>query len=165
MHPMTKYLMAKQRLKILVFTMALTLQAANAAAELVPPRDVQELVKPILDLCAEATTSQSERQNAAVWQTGKLLGVLFQMKTKASDEALVVLMNFYVGESLGEDLLHQVTVRGKRMLPLLLKYRGAHVIFSSRTYPSSLLLAPDVRKENFDGAINSVRAGKIIGED
>ncbi len=93
------------------------------------------------------------------------MGVLLQTTTKASDEALVVLMNFYVGESLGEDLLHQVTVRGKRMLPLLLKYRNAHVVFSSRTYPSSLLLGPDVRKENFDDAINGVRAGKIIGED
>ena len=145
--------------------MALTLQAANAAAEIVPPRDVQELVKPILDLCAEATTSQGERQNAAVWQTGKLMGVLFQMRTTASDEALVVLMNFYVGESLGENLLHQVTVRGKRMLPLLLKYRSAHVIFSSRRYPSSLLLAPDVRKENFSNAINSVKEKRVLGED
>jgi hypothetical protein len=74
-------------------------------------------------------------------------------------------MNFYVGESPGEDVLHQVTVRGKRMLPLLLKYRNVHVIFSGRKYPSSLLLAPEVKKENFDDAIKSVRAGKVIGED
>jgi hypothetical protein len=158
-------LMTRQRLKILILTIALTLQAATVAAEIVPPRDVQELVKPILDLCADAKASQGERQNAAVWQTGKLMGALFQMRTKASDEALVVLMNFYVGEASGEDLLHQVTVRGKRMLPVLLKYRNAHVVFSKRTYPSSLLLASDVRKENFDDAINNVRAGKIIGED
>ena len=141
------------------------LLVANAAAEIVPPRDVQELVKPILDLCAEAEASHGKSQNAAVWQTGKLMGVLFQMTTRASDEALVVLMNFYVGESLGEDLLHQVTVRGKRMLPLLLKYRKARVIFSQREYPSSLLLASDVRKEGFDVAIKSVRAGKVFGED
>jgi hypothetical protein len=157
--------MTKQRLKILIFTIALTLQAANVTAAIVPPRDVQELVKPILDLCVEAKASQGERQNAQVFQYGKLMGVLFQMRTKASDEALVVLMNFYVGESLGEDLLHQVTVRGKRMLPLLLKYRNAHMVFSNRKYPSSLLLAPDVRKEDFDDTINNVRAGKIIGED
>jgi hypothetical protein len=112
-----------------MFTIALTLQAANVAAEIVPPRDVQVLVKPILHLRAEAKTSQGERQNAAFWQAEKLMGTLFQIRTKASDEALVVLMNFYVGEAPNEDLIHQVTVRGKRMLPLLLKYRNAHVVF------------------------------------
>jgi hypothetical protein len=158
-------MMTRQRLKILIFTIALTLQAANAAAEIVPPRDVQELVQPILDLCADANASQGERQNAAVWQTGKLMSMLFQMKTKTSDEALVVLMNFYVGESLGEDWVHQITVRGKRMLPLLLKYRNARVIFSQRKYPSSILLAHDVKKEFFENAIESVTAGKVYGED
>ncbi len=141
------------------------LQAADVKAAVVPPRDVQELVKPILDLCAEAKASQGERQNAAFLQIEKLMGMLFQMRTKASDEALVVLMNFYVGEASGEDLLHQVTVRGKRTLPLLLKYRTAQVVFSGRTYPSSLLLAPDVRKEDFDKTIRNVKAGKIVGED
>jgi hypothetical protein len=141
------------------------LQMTSVATAIVPPRDVQELVRPVLDLCAGAEASQGERQNAQVFQYGKLLGALFQMKTKASDEALVVLMNFYVGESFGEDLLHQVTVRGKRMLPLLLKYRNAHVFFSERKYPSSLLLVHDVREENFSNAINSVRAGKVFGED
>lgn len=157
--------MTKRRLKTLIFTIALTvtLRAASVAAEIIPPSDVQDLVKPILDLCTEA--SQGEPQNAAFWKAAKLIGSLRQMRTRASDEAMVVLMNFYVGESTGTDLLHQVTVRGKRMLPLLLKYRNAHVVFSSRTYPSSLLLAPDVRKENFGDAINSVRAGRIIGED
>ncbi len=94
-----------------------------------------------------------------------MVGALFQTKTKTADEALVVLMNFYIGESLGDDLLHQITARGKRMLRLLLKYRDAHVIFPERKYPPSLLLAPDVKKENFDEAIKSVTAGKIVGED
>ncbi len=160
-----KHLMTKQRLPILIFAIALMLQAPNVAAEIVPPRDVQELVTPILDLCAEARASQGERQNAAFWQAAKLIGKLTQMRTKDSDEALVVLMNFYIGESTGGDVLHQVTARGKRMLPLLLKYRSGQVVFPNRTYPGSLLLAPDVRKEDFDDAINNVRAGKIIGED
>jgi hypothetical protein len=157
--------MTKQRLRILIFTIALTLQAANVTAAIVPPRNVQELVEPILSLCAEARESQGERQNAAFWQAAGLIGKLIDMKTQSSDEGLVVLMNFYIGEATGEDVLHQVTVRGKRMLPLLLKYRNAHVVFSNRKYPSSLLLAPDVKKEDFDDAIKSVRAGKVIGED
>jgi hypothetical protein len=158
--------MTKQRLRILIFTIGWTLQAANAAASaIVPPRDVQELVKPILDVRAEAEGSQGEHQNAAFRQAAKLIGLVCQMRTEASDEALVVLMNFYVGEATGEDLLHQVTVRGKRMLPLLLKYRSAQVVFSDRKYPSSLLLTHEVKKEDFSNAINSVRAGKIVGED
>jgi hypothetical protein len=152
-------------MKCLVLAIAMTLQMTTVTTAIVPPRDVQELVTPILDIRAEAKASQGERQNAAFWQAAVLIGKLTDLKTHSSDEALVVLMNFYVGESPGEDVLHQVTVRGKRMLPLLLKYRNVHVIFSGRKYPSSLLLAPEVKKENFDDAIKSVRAGKVIGED
>jgi hypothetical protein len=135
------------------------------ATAIIPPRDVQDLVKPILDRCAEAKVSLGERQNAAFYQAARLTGGLFHMRTKASDEALVVLMTFYIGESPGEDLVHQITVRGRRMLPLLLKYRNAHVFFSGRKYPSSLLLAPEAREEDFSNAINSVKAGKVFGED
>ena len=106
-----------------------------------------------------------EPPNLVTQLRAKLTGGLFHEKTKSSDEALVVLMNFYIGESSDRDLLHQVTVRGKRMLPLLMKYRNSSVTFSKKEYPSSLLLAADVRKQNFDEVINSVKAGKIIGED
>jgi hypothetical protein len=34
-----------------------------------------------------------------------------------------------------------------------------------RKYPPSLLLTHEVQKEDFSNAINSVRAGKVIGED
>ncbi len=87
------------------------------------------------------------------------------MKTSASDEALAVLMNFYVGEALQDDVIHEVTVRGKRMLPLLRKYRKGPVAFTGRRYPESLLLRKDVRNENFENAVESINAGKIIGED
>jgi hypothetical protein len=63
------------------------------------------------------------------------------------------------------DLVHEVTVRGKRMLPLLLKYSTASVTFSDRKYPPSMLLADDVRKKNFQVAIEAVRAGRVVGED
>src|ERR1700687_1375150 len=152
-------------MKSLIFAVALMLQINDVTAAIVPPREVQSLLRPILDLCAEAEESQGEHQNAVFYQVAKQTGGLFQMRTKAADEALVVLMNFYIGESPGQDLLHQVTVRGKRMLPLLLKYRNAHVIFSQRKYPSSILLAHDVKKEFFENAIESVTAGKVFGED
>jgi len=149
----------------LILAIALALQVISGPAAVVPPTDVQAKVLPILDLCQQAKVSQGEKQNAAFFQAAKLTGQLFADKTKSSDEALVVLMSFYIGEATGEDLLHQVTVRGKRMLPLLVKYRDARVAFAKRKFPASILLSPDVKKENFDNAINSVKAGKTIGED
>lgn len=148
-----------------ILAIALALQVGGPPPAVVAPMDVQEKVRPILDLCQQAETAQGEAQNAAFFEAAKLTGELFQAKTKSSDEALVVLMNFYIGEATGEDLLHQVTIRGKRMLPLLMKYRDARVMFPKREYPSSMLLSPDVKRENFDNVIKSVRAGKIIGED
>ena len=147
-----------------VVTLVLALQTTIAASTVVPQTDVLEKVLPILDVCRRAVATQGERQNAAFLKAGRLTGKLFQDKTKSSDEALVVLMNFYIGEATGEDLLHHVTVRGKRMLPLLLKYRDAHVIFPKGNY-ASVLLPADVRRENFDDVIKSIKAGKTLGED
>ena len=152
-------------MKTAILAVALAFQVAGAAKTVVPPMDVQETVKPILALCEETKTTDLKRQTAAAWKIDGMTGDLFRVKTKSGDEALVVLMNFYLGESIDEDLLHEITVRGKRMLPLLLEYRNARVAFSEKKYPSPLLVAPDVRKENFDEVIEAVRAGKVIGVD
>jgi hypothetical protein len=152
-------------MKTTILAVILAFQLVSGTKTVVPPASVQERVKPILALCEKAQGASVERQTAVFWQVGKLTGDLFRMKTKSSDEALVVLMNFYIGEASGEDLVHEITVRGKRMLPLLLKYRNATVIFSRKKYPSSLLLAPDVKKESFDDTIESIRTGKVIGVD
>jgi hypothetical protein len=143
----------------------ITLIAASAnAATITPSKPAEALVTPILDLLVQAKSLNGEQQQAAYWQSGNLLGQLFQLKTKTSDEALVVLMGFYVGEASGADLLHQVTVRGKRMLPLLFKYRKSSVVFRNRDY-SACLLSGDIKTEDFDTAISSIRAGRIYGED
>jgi len=148
----------------LIVALMLALQTASAASTVVPSSDVQEKVGPILDLCRKAKVSQGKDQNTAFLEAERLTGKLFQDRTKSSDEALVVLMNFYVGEATGEDVLHHITVRGKRMLPLLLKYRDTRVIFSKKDY-ASILLPADVRRENFDSAIKNIKAGKTMGED
>ncbi len=151
-------------MKYLIIAIVLALQVVSAA-EIVPPKEVQVLLKPILDLRAKAESSQGEQQQSAFVQSEKLISNLFQKKSRAADEALVVLMNFYVGESLQTDLLHQVTTRGKRMLPLLLKYEQAPVVFPRLKYPKSLLVADDVRKKSFDDAIEAVKTGRVVGED
>jgi len=152
-------------MKTLILVVAMAAQITAATRTVVPPISVQERVKPVLDLCESAEAKQGEAQSADFYQAAKVLGQLFQLKTKSSDEALVVLMGFYIGESTEEDLLHEVTARGKRMLPFLLKYRKASVTFSQREYTTSLFLSPDVRRRNFDEAIRSVRAGKVLGEE
>jgi hypothetical protein len=143
----------------------LALHGFAAENVVVPPAAVQDLVTPFLDLRTQAASSKGEQQQAAFQKSEKLLARLFKTKTRTSDEALVVLMNYYVGEALGPDLVHEVSLRGKRMLPLLMKYRPASVSFSNKQYSSSLLLADDVRRENFENVVNSIRAGKVFGDE
>lgn len=148
------------------FLIPLLLLATGLAAGAVqPPRSVESLVVPILDLRAQAESSQGEAQQSAFTKSEKLTGKLFQMHTRAADEALVLLMNFYVGEALQSDLVHEITKRGKRMLPLLLKYEPDAIHFSKRSYPASLLVAKDVRSDEFQTAIQAVKSGKVVGDD
>ena len=148
----------------MILMFVLTLQGF-ATEKVVPPVTVQDSVTPFLDLRTQAESSKGEQQQAAFQKSEKLLARLFKTKTRTSDEALVVLMNYYVGEALGPDLVHEVTLRGKRMLPLLMEYRTATVSFRNKQYPSSLLLADDVRQENFENAVNSIKAGKVFGDE
>jgi hypothetical protein len=152
-------------MRLLVYVLILMSQVAQATSAVIPPKDTQALLEPILSLRVDAESLEGEQHQAALERSEKLIARLFKMKTRASDEALVVLMNFYVGESLQPDLVHEVTARGKRMLPLLLKYSTASVTFSERKYPPSMLLTDEVRRKNFKDAFEAVRAGRVVGED
>jgi hypothetical protein len=152
-------------MKFLIYVLILISQISASTTSVVPQKEAQALLSPILSLRADAESMEGEEKQSALEKSEKLIARLFKMKTRASDEALVVLMNFYVGESLQPDLVHEVTVRGKRMLPLLLKYRAASVTFSERKYPSSMLLTDEVREKNFQDAIEGIRSGRVVGED
>ena len=152
-------------MKLLIYVLILISQISVPTTSVVPRKETQTLLSPILSLRADAESLEGKEKQSALEKSEKLIARLFEMKTRASDEALVVLMNFYVGESLQPDLVHEVTLRGKRMLPLLLKYSTASVTFSEREYPSSMLLTDEVRKKNFQDAIEGVRSGRAVGED
>jgi hypothetical protein len=152
-------------MKLLLSIFVLAAQISAATNVVIPPATVQTLVSPFLDLRVRAESAHGEEEQSAIQQSEKLLAQLFKLNTRASDEALVVFMNYYVGESMGSDLIHQVTLRGRRMLPLLMKYRKASVSFPNKRYPSSLLLAADVRQANFRNAINSIQSGKVFGDE
>jgi hypothetical protein len=94
---------------------------------MVPAQDAA-LLRPILDERKKGAQQEGVRG-------GNLLYGLTQKKGRAADEALVVLMCFYMGESREET--DAVIARGKRMLPLLKKYQDKNPKIPSRTYPDS----------------------------
>ena len=49
--------------------------------------------------------------------------LVFQRTTPESDEAAVILLDYYMGEHNGEELFISLTKRGTRVLPYLIKYR------------------------------------------
>jgi hypothetical protein len=152
-------------MKAFIVLLLLAAQASTTGVLVVPSAKARALVTPFLDLRSQAESSTGAQQQSEFEQSEKILARLFRMKTPASDEALVVLMNYYVGEALGPDSVHEVTVRGKRMLPLLLRYRKATVSFPDRTYPPSLSVERDIRERNFETAIKSIKEGKVFGEE
>ena len=50
------------------------------------------------------------------------LGALYNNPSKEADEAVVILMSFYLGEHNGEELYENLISRGPRMIPLLERY-------------------------------------------
>jgi len=62
-----------------------------------------------------------KRDDARADEIERRVGRLMETKSGAADEALVVLLQYSVADgAVGEDLLHEVTARGKRVLPYLL---------------------------------------------
>ena len=61
--------------------------------------------------------------------------------------------------------MHDLTKRGKRILPYLHRYRDQPVAFRGRRYLDSLRISESDRKEFFDTVIESVEKGEVIGVD
>jgi hypothetical protein len=140
------------------------------------PEQVAALVRPILDLRQQSTTECGEpgesTRKACLYGTGyehererwrnvaEGIANLTSRKTTATDEALVVLMCYYVGES-GEHI-DEVINRGRQMLPYLRKYEVGTPVIPGRRYPESLLTSPGVKKDQFTGAIDAIKHGRKV---
>jgi len=136
----------------------------------VQPR-VAALVTPILDLqeisvrecgtpgtasrCTEGTKYDNELQRKK--QMSQLLQKLIRENSVARDEALVVLMCFYLGES--QEETDAVIQRGKEMIKYLNKYRHAIPSIPGRAYPASMLKDSDVKADDFAGAKKAIEKG------
>lgn len=140
-------------------------QVASSTGQVVPSPAARSCVTPILDRLLSAESSTGAKRASGFKEAETMLAHLFKIKTRTADESLAVLMNFYVGEAIGQDLIHEVTVRGKRMLPLVIRYRNDRVVFPGREYPTSMRLDDSTRKEDFERAIHFIEARKIYGQD
>jgi hypothetical protein len=138
------------------------------------PEQVAALVRPILDLRQQSITECGEpgesTRKACLYGAGyehererwqkvaEGIANVSSRKTTATDEALVVLMCYYVGES-GEHI-DEVINRGRQMLPYLRKYEARTPMIPGRRYSESLLTSPDVKKNDFTGAIDAINHGR-----
>jgi hypothetical protein len=88
-----------------------------------------DLAANILDIGAEALVKDD---GGPKWdELDRRLDALFANNTKEADEAVVILMSFYLGEHEGEEVEENLLSRGPRMIPLVEHYL--------REAPSSLL--------------------------
>lgn len=93
-----------------------------------------------------------------------LLADLFDDQTPAADEALAILTWMYLGEAPGEDLHHQISTRGRRMLPYLIKYRVRCPQMLER-YPVTMRLRETTRRSLLRSLMRSMRKGEVVGDD
>ncbi len=111
------------------------------------------LVRPVLDEQVQILSGKGGDQR-------KLSGLIYDLTKKQgsiTDEALVVLMCFYVGES--QEETDAVIARGKKMLPLLKKYQDKNPSITGRTYPDSMLKGSSSKADTFEGAIKAINHG------
>lgn len=68
------------------------------------------------------------------------LGALYNNPSKEADEAVVILMSFYLGEHNGEELYENLISRGPRMIPLLERYLHEEPASLIAQYPARVRL-------------------------
>src|SRR5215469_189358 len=84
------------------------------------PSTAADLAANVLDIAAEALLKDD---GGPKWdELDRRLDVLFANNTKEGDEAIVILMSFYLGEHEGEELEENLLSRGPRMIPLVERY-------------------------------------------
>jgi hypothetical protein len=147
-------------LTILVLSFVIGVRGPCDATAIEPSEGVEKSIDPILEAAQAVRQHDSE---ATEFDLGRRLQEVFDDKGPTGDEALVVLLNFYIGEANEGDLLHQITLRGKRLLPLLAKHKRATVVLRSGSRFDDLRLPPRVRRQNFTSAIDFISKGKVWG--
>lgn len=121
---------------------------AGVSAETCQPKvlrpEVLGLVKPLIELqIADMRESVDEK---GLWkgrskyadEVERRLEALLKNRSRAGDEALAFLLNLYMGEGPGEDLVCEVTNRGKRVLRLVETFSKCLPLTGLEPYPPSV---------------------------
>jgi hypothetical protein len=126
---------------------------------------VKSLVMPILQEACRAKSAGWKKESST--RLGGLLEYLFLTKTPAADEARIVLLDYYLGEANGFDLLDNISLRGKAELPYLKKYRNLRTLklLGDEECARSLLLEKSTRDKQFRDAIDAIHGGYRLGVD
>ena len=97
-----------------------------------------DLAASVVDIGVEALARDD---GGPKWQElDKRLDTLFGNNTKEGDEAVVILMSFYLGEHNGEELQENLLSRGPRMMPLLERYLHEEPSSLINRYPERVRL-------------------------
>ncbi|MGH9529130.1 MAG: hypothetical protein ACRD2S_04340 [Terriglobales bacterium] len=124
----------------------------NHRSAVIPER-VAALIRPILDQQLQIISGDARGEH----RLNLLLHALTQRTGRDADEALVVLMCFYMGES--QEETDAVIARGRKMLPLLRKYQSTNPQVPGRKYPDTLMKGPLSKEDDFEGAIKAIKHG------
>ncbi|HTR01135.1 MAG TPA: hypothetical protein VMH83_14140 [Candidatus Acidoferrum sp.] len=119
-----------------VFLWSTSLSAATVQV----PSGVAALVAPVL----KAHAAVAKHDTFATEDVEeKAMEPLFAHRTPQTDEAIAVLLGFYLGEGPGEVLTCEAIARGKVMLPFIEKYERVEIVVPgvnhAKTRPSKTL--------------------------
>ena len=85
------------------------------------------------------------------------LGSLYHNPSKEADEAVVILMSFYLGEHNGEELYENLLGRGSRMIPLLERYLHEEPASLLAQYPARVRLERSTTTGFLQEALRTLR--------
>jgi hypothetical protein len=147
-------------LAILIILAARVPLTAQDGFVTVPPA-VCKLLIPVLDAYRKGKADSSlekEQRGGSLWNAAVSAGKVMNDKTPAGDEALVVLLYYYIGEATGGDNETEIIDRGKQMLPYLKKYQRRTPRIPSRDY-KELLLERETSQMSFREIIAAIERG------
>ncbi len=96
-------------------------------------------------------------------QTLDLLHELAE-KSQNPDQAMIYLLDYYIGAGAGEVLLELITKRGQAMLPLLIKKRRRPLECAPQ-YIQFCAKNTDSRNEEIEAMIEAIKEGRVLCAD
>lgn len=130
-------------------------QCAAAERGRAPSDPAWDLSVPVLKLaCASRVSEGTDGGTEA--ELDRALDVLMHREGTAADEALVILMSFYLGESRDTDLWENVVSRGPRILGLLKMYRDHSKPLPAFKCKANIRLSSELASEALESAMSEI---------